>query len=124
MGPLLGDELPVPAKDGVRCDERSNTCEGASPDGLAADSEPATLIIGQPESSAPELLLQDAVLLSEVFNDCVLMAVDPASERGHEDLPGLEHRRHLEIVANPMADRQLSLAAQVGLFLPGIGSAE
>ncbi len=59
----------------------------------------ATLIVGQPESSASELLLQDAVLFSEILDDCVLMAADPAREDGHEDLPGLVDRRHPEIVA-------------------------
>jgi hypothetical protein len=53
-----------------------------------------------------------------------LMAVDPAGERGHEDLPGLEHRRHPEIVARRRSIWQLSFAVQVGLFFPGIRSAE
>ncbi len=96
MSPLLGDELPMPTQDGVGRDERSNFGEGLSADGLAADSKTATLIIGQPESSVPELLLEDSVLLSEVFDDCVLMAADPAGQGGNEDLPGLEHRRHPE----------------------------
>ncbi len=87
------------AQDGVRRDERCNLGEGASPDGLPADREPATLIVGQPESSATELLLQDAVLFSEILDDCVLMAADPAREGGHEDLPGLEYSGHLSIVA-------------------------
>ena len=72
VGPLLSDELPVPTQDGVRRDERRNICESASPDGLAADREPATLIVGQTETSAAELLLQDAVLFSEILDDCAL----------------------------------------------------
>jgi len=108
VGPLLGDELPVPTKDGVGGDQRSNFAESPSPDGLATDREPATLIVSQPESSPSELLLQDAVLFPKILDDCVLLAARPASERGHEDLPGLEHRRHPEIVAKPRANRQLS----------------
>ena len=124
MSPLLGDELPMPTQDGVRRDERCNLGEGASPDGLAADRQPATLIVGQPESSATELLLQDAVLLSEVFDDCVLMAADPTGEGGHEDLPGLEGGGHPSIVARKRSIRKLSLAVQTGLFFPIILSAE
>jgi hypothetical protein len=67
-----------------------------------------TLIVGEPESSATELLLEDAILLSEILDDCVLMAADPAGKGGNEDLPGLEHRRHPKIVAKSKADRQLS----------------
>ncbi len=124
MGPLLGDELPMPTQNGVGCNERRNFAESPSPDGLAANREPATLIVGQPESSAPELLLQDAVLLLEILDDCVLMAADPTDQGGNEDLPGLEHSGHLSIVARQQSNRQLSLTDQVGLFFPGFGSAE
>ncbi|MCP3995557.1 MAG: hypothetical protein GY722_10890, partial [bacterium] len=61
MSPLLRDELPVPAEDRVGGDHRGNLGEGASADRLAPDSQPATLIIGEPETSATELLLQDSV---------------------------------------------------------------
>ncbi len=124
MGPVLGNQLPVPTKNRVGGDERSNICEGTSTDGFAADREPATLIVGQPESSTPELLLQDAVLFSEILDDYVLMAADPAGEGGHEDLPGLEDGGHPSIVARQRSIRQLSLAVQVGLFFPGILSAD
>ncbi len=114
----------MPTKDCVRRHERSNFGEGASPDGFAADREPATLIVGQPESSTPKLLLQDPILFSEIFDDCVLMAADPAGESGHKNLPGLEHSGHLSIVARYRSIWQLSLAVQVGLFFPRIHSAE
>ncbi len=124
MSPLLGDELPMPTQDGVRRDERCNLGEGASPDGLAPNRKPTTLIVGQAESSTPELLLQDAVLFSEIFDDCVLMAADPAGHGGNKDLPGLEHSGHLSIVARWRSIWQLSLAVQVELFFPGSCSAE
>ena len=90
MGPLLSNELPVPTKAGVGSDKRCNLGESPSPDGLAADREPPTLIVGQPESSASELLLEDSVFLAEIFDDRILLTGDPAGERGHEDLPGLK----------------------------------
>ena len=86
MGPLLGNELPVPAKNGVGSDQRRNLGKRASSDGLAADREPATLIGGQPKSFASELLPEDSVLLTEIFDDCVLLAADPTGKRCHEDL--------------------------------------
>jgi len=99
VGPLLSNELPVPTKDGVGSDKRRNLGESPSPDGLAADREPPTLIVGQSESSAPELLLQDAILLAEILDDRILLAGNPACQGRNEDLPGLKHGGHRPIVA-------------------------
>ena len=44
------------------------------------------MIIGQSETSAAELLLQDAVLLDEVGNDLCLLTVDPTGAGGEEQL--------------------------------------
>ncbi len=94
----IRDELSAPTKDGVWSYERSNFCQGASPDGFAADGKPATLIIGQAESSAAELLLEDSVLLSEKLDDRTLLTADPAGQGGNKDLPGLEDGGHRRIV--------------------------
>ena len=47
----------------------------------------------------PELLPEDSVLLPQILDDRILLAAHPSREGGHEDLPGLEDRRHLQIVA-------------------------
>ena len=78
MCPLLSNELPVPAKDGVGSDERGNLGEGPSSNGLATDGKSAALIVSQPESPATDLLLQDTILLAEVLDDRILLASDPA----------------------------------------------
>ena len=44
------------------------------------------MVIGESKALAMELLLQHAILFDEVINDLRLMAVDPASERGEEEL--------------------------------------
>ncbi len=90
VGPLLGDQLSVPTKDGVGSDERSDFGEGAAADGFAADSKTATLIVGQAESLAAELLLEDSILLTEIFDDRILLPGDPAGQGGNEDPPGLK----------------------------------
>ena len=82
--------------------------------GLATYRKPAPLRVGEAESSATQLLLQDAVLFSEILDDCVLMTADPASQGGNEDLPGLEHCCHPEIVAKPSANRQLFADSETG----------
>ncbi len=124
VSPLLGNQLSVPTKDRVGRDERSDFGEGAAADGFAVDSKSATLIIGQSESSATELLLEDSVLFTEILDDRILLASDPSGYGGYEDLPRLKNDGHPVIVARPRSIRQLSLATQVGLFFPRIGSAE
>jgi len=66
------------------------------------------LVVGQSEPPSTELLLEDSVLFSEILDDRILLASNPTSHRGYEDLPGLENGRHPLIVATPTADRQLS----------------
>ncbi len=89
VGPLRSDELTVPSEDSVGGDERSNFVECAPADDLAPNGEPATLIVVQPESLLPELLLEDSVFLSEEVNDRVLLMANPSGQCTDEDLPGL-----------------------------------
>jgi hypothetical protein len=70
--------------------------------------ESATLIIGQSESSAAELLLEDSVFLVEILDDRILLTGDPAGQGCNEDLPGLKDDGHPRIVAERHGDRQLS----------------
>ena len=53
---------------------------------LASRREPAALVIGQSKSPLAELLLEHAVLFDEVVDDLRLMTIDPAGERGEEQL--------------------------------------
>ena len=78
MRPLLGNKLPVPTKDGVGSDERSDFGEGPSSNCLASHGKPSALSIGQSESLAPELLLEYSVFLAKIFDDRVLLTGDPA----------------------------------------------
>jgi len=48
--------------------------------------EAAALVIGQPEAASRPLFLEDAVLLHQVLDDALLVAVDPSRE-GHEQHP-------------------------------------
>ncbi len=46
VGPLLGNQSPMPADDGVGSDERRNFAESPSPDRLAANGKPSPLRVG------------------------------------------------------------------------------
>ena len=67
MRPLLRNQLPVPAKDGVGSHERGHFGEGTAPNGLAADSKSSALSVGQSQSSATELLPENSVLLPKIL---------------------------------------------------------
>ncbi len=71
-------------------------------------------MIGQSELSPTELLLQDAVLLSEIVDDRILLAGNPSGHSGHEDLPWLEHDGHRLIVASRRNNRELSVGDETG----------
>jgi hypothetical protein len=76
----------VPTQNGVRGDDGADASENAATEDLAFGCESTALVIGESKASATELLLQHAILFDEVINDLPLMAVDPASERGEEEL--------------------------------------
>lgn len=52
----------------------------------ALHGEASALVVGQPEAPPRQLLLQDPVLLHQVLDDVLLVAVDPSRE-GHEQHP-------------------------------------
>ena len=84
-----GDELAVPAQDGVRRQQVCHFAEHSSPKHLAPDGEPTPLVIGEPKSTAVKLLAQNPVLLLEVVDQLDLLPVDPAGEQQEQELQRL-----------------------------------
>lgn len=118
MGPLLGNELPVPTKDCVGSDERCDLRKRPPSDRLASHSQAASLVVGQAEPSATDLLLENSVLLAKIFDDRILLTADPAGQGGNKDLPGLKNGGHPLIVDWQRRVRQLSERAADRLELP------
>ena len=85
-----------------------------SADGHASHGKSSALSVGQSESSATKLLLEDSVLLSEVFDDCVLLLADPAGQGGNKDLPGMKDGGHPLIIPTPRNNRKLSAGGKSG----------
>ena len=52
---------------------------------LSLHSEAAPLVVGEPEPAATALRAEDAVLLEQVVDDRLLLAVDPAREQKEEE---------------------------------------
>jgi hypothetical protein len=66
----------------------ANTYVVFSRDRRAAASQPSSLAVSEPQTLILELPFQDAVLLAEVFDDLVLLGLDPADECQDEEVPG------------------------------------
>ena len=90
VGPLCSDQLMVPAHDRVRRHDGRDLGEKPASESLALGCETTALVVGQAESLAPELLLEDAVLLGEVIDSLSLAVVHPSAEGGQEELKGEE----------------------------------
>ena len=72
----------------------SGTVLVALTDSRALHGEPSALFVGQAETALAELLAEDAVLLEEILDDVVLMAVDPAGEREEKEPQRVGRGRH------------------------------
>lgn len=90
--PLPGDQLPVPPQDRVGRHEGRDLPQEPSPESSAFGGEASALVVGQPEAAPLHLPLEDPVLLHQVFDDVLLVAVDPTRE-GSRAAPARGRRR-------------------------------
>jgi hypothetical protein len=60
--------------------------EPSSADLLGLYREPSALLIREAESLPTQLLPQGSIFLLEIFDDLLLMPIDPASEDQHQEL--------------------------------------
>ncbi len=65
----------------------------------------SALVVGQPQAALLHLLLEDTVLLHQVFDDVLLVAVDPSSEGHEQHLQGVEIGRHRPILSGLTPER-------------------
>ena len=82
----LGDQSPVPAENRVRRDDAGDLHQDAPSEFLAAHGESTALVVGQAKRSGAQVLPEDPILLPEIRDQVVLVAVHPASERENEEL--------------------------------------
>ena len=84
-------EDPLPAENRVRRDDAGDLHPDAPSKLLAAHGESTALGIGQAKRPRVQVLPEDPILLPEIRDQIVLVAVHPASERENEKL---SRRRH------------------------------
>jgi len=73
----------MPAQDRVRCHDRGNPTQQPSAESMPFGCGTAALVILQPQTVALQLLPENEVLLHEVLDDVLLVAIYPSGE-GHE----------------------------------------
>src|SRR5215471_4768558 len=66
---LLGDQLPVPSQQGLRCDHAGDLGKSLSSQRFGLNGQPPALLVIEAHSLATELFSQHPILFSEIFND-------------------------------------------------------
>jgi hypothetical protein len=84
----------VPGEDGVRGDDTSDFGQELPAEDLALCSEPAAFVVRETESLPAEPSLQDAILLKQVFDGQLLLALDPARDSDNQQCPELDRGAH------------------------------
>ena len=77
---ILGyDEVAVPAQKRSGCGNGRNLGQRLAAQSLGLDREPAPLVVRETETLAPKPGSEHTVLLLQVVDHILLLAVDPAS---------------------------------------------
>src|SRR6267378_6131948 len=103
----------MPAQDGVGSEKCPDLAKEVAAKDFAFDSQAAALFVIQQDAAFAKLLPKHLVLGSQVFNDLLLLLVDPASKDKMEQLPGLKD----EIHGRPGAVKEDGLASGAGMAL-------
>ena len=105
--PLHRDQLPMPAEQRVRRDDRIELEELLAADYLRMPSKESAFSVGEDNPPTTETRLQHPVLGLEVFDEAFLLSGEPRSERDDQIL---HQRRRLEHGASlPQAVASCSL---------------
>jgi uncharacterized peroxidase-related enzyme len=88
----------VPSQDRVGGHNGRDLPQDPSTEALALRGEASALVVGQPEAASLQLPLEDAVFLDQVFDDVLLVAIDPSGEGHEQHLQGVDISRHGSIV--------------------------
>ena len=91
----LGNQPPVPAENRVRRDDAGDLHQDSPAEFLASHRESTALGVGQTKRPRTQLLSQDPILLPEILDQILLVAVHPASEREDKELQSVRHHRTL-----------------------------
>src|SRR5215469_11349221 len=97
---LLGDQLPVPSQQGVRCDNVGDLGKSLSPQRFGLYGQSPALIVIEAHPPAPELFSKHPILLAKIFNDLQLAVVHPPGDGDQQKSEWVEHSLRIQ---NPLS---------------------
>lgn len=102
----------MPTHDGVRRYDRGDAVQDLAAEDLAFHGEPPTLVVVEHDPLFAELLLQNLILSSKVFDGSLLLSANQPGQDEQEELPwvqnGICHRRGPDL-----AGKQLRFSAEI-----------
>src|SRR5215471_18301009 len=88
---LLGDQLPVPSQQGLRCDNAGDLGKGLSSQRFGLYGQSPALIVIEVHSPTTELFAKHPVLLAKIFHDLQLVVVHPPGDSDQQKPEWVEH---------------------------------
>jgi hypothetical protein len=79
----------MPAENRVGRDDRRHLRQKSTTERGAEGSQAPSFVVGEPQTLVVELRLQNTVLLAQVFDDLVLLGLEPAGKSCHEQCIGI-----------------------------------
>jgi hypothetical protein len=84
----------MPTKDGIRADDDDDFLQHFATQYFPFHGEAASLVICEQDAFLTELLFEYLVLGSQIFENILLVSIDPAGEDEEQQLPRLQNRFH------------------------------
>src|SRR6516165_4454612 len=97
---LLGDQLPVPSQQSVRCDNVGDLGKSLSPQRFGLYGQSPALTVIEAHSPATELFSKHPILLAKIFNDLQLAVVHPRGDGDQQKPEWVEHSLRIQ---NPLS---------------------
>ncbi len=83
---LAADRPVAPVENAVECHNCRHLRQDATSETHAENSQSTPSVVGEPQSPALQLRLQDSVLFSKVLDRLLFLASQPAEENRHGQL--------------------------------------
>src|SRR5262252_3278766 len=93
---LLGNQLPVPSQQGLRCDNAGDLGKSFSSQRFGLYGQSPALVVIEAHSPATELFAKHQILLAKIFNDLQLAVVHPAGDGDQHKPEWVEHSLRIQ----------------------------
>ncbi len=92
--PLFGNQPSVPREQGVGRDDTGDFGQEFPAEGLTLYCEPASLVVREAKLPPAKPSFEDSVLLEQVDDSGLLLALNPTSDGDDQQCQGLDRRAH------------------------------